>query len=596
MKKLTFTILFSILFCTIAWAQSTWELKNKADSLTQEQEYSQAAEVYQDIITMDGGSPTMFLNLSLSWSLAGEIDLAYTALDSAFLYGYDDLEVIENNPNFKALSKAYPKFQELINREREFYNVEIIDNEWVLKALSERKGVTLDDSKWDWEWNWESVNRWEGNFDRYPELNLKFTADSLYDFKDRSLTIINTKNNNFYLNNLKLKYLNIESKIETKNKSLSLNDLGNLSSVDTLNVFFLNNLEVQSITIQPIANLNILDIYNIYAAQFFLYGVSNADAITISDLTAYEGDLGVLGSEYNPIKFIRVDNVEIGVSDIISTSEWYIYSDYMHLMNSIFYQGIDFIFSQIEELKFTNNQFKQGIAIDETNFDKSQNYMPYSQIEGGFGVRAAMENSIYGETYISTLIADKESFDKLIYINKRMHSVYRERGDIESANAIYIKLKDLMTEYTLQQYKETGDIEYLIKYQIEKLLKFYTKSGTSPERAILLSIYILIGFSIIYLFFPSEWDNQRNKQVIQDYKLLTEKNDAGYLKPFIALSSNAFIVWLNAFSLSLNAFVTLGFGSIPIKGVGKYICIVQGFMGWFLLSIFTVTLINQVLI
>ena len=596
MKKLTFTILFSILFCTIAWAQSTWELERKADSLAQEQEYSLAAEVYQDIITMDGGSPTMFLNLSLSLSLAGEIDLAYTALDSALLYGYDDLEVIENNPNFKALSKAYPKFQELINREREFYNVEIIDNEWVLKALSERKGVTLDDSKWDWEWNWESVNRWEGNFDRYPELNLKFTADSLYDFKDRSLTIINTKNNNFYLNNLKLKYLNIESKIETKNKSLSLNDLSNLSSVDTLNVFFLDNLEVQSITIQPIANLNILDIYNIYAAQFFLYGVSNADAIRISDLTAYEGDLGVLGSEYNPIKFIRVDNVEIGVPDIISTSEWYIYSDYMHLMNSIFYQGIDFFFSQIEELKFTNNQFKQGIAIDETNFDKSQNYMPYSQIEGGFGVRAVMENSIYGETYISTLIADKESFDKLIYINKRMHSVYRERGDIESANAIYIKLKDLMTEYTLYQYKETGDIEYLIKYQIEKLLKFYTRSGTSPERAILISIFILLGFSIIYLFFPSEWDNQRNKQVIQDYKLLTEKNDAGYLKPFIALSSNAFIVWLNAFSLSLNAFVTLGFGSIPIKGVGKYICIIQGFMGWFLLSIFTVTLINQILV
>ena len=596
MKKLTFTILFSILFCTIAWAQSTWELKNKADSLTLEQEYSLAAEVYQDIIAMDGGSPTMFLNLSLSLSLAGEIDLAYTALDSAFLYGYDDLEVIENNPNFKALSRVYPKFQELLEREREFYNVEVIDNEWLLKALSERKGVTLDDTKWDWEWNWESVNRWEGNFDRYPELNLKFTADSLYDFRDRSLTIINTKNNHFYLNNLKLKYLHIESKIKTKNKSLSLNELGNLSSADSLNVFFLDNLEVQSIRIQPIANLNILNINNIFAAQFFFYGVSNADAIAISDLTAYEGDLGVLGSEYNPVKFIRVDKIEIGVPNIISTSEWYIYSDYMHLMNSIFYQGIDFMFSQIEELKFTNNQFKQGIAIDETNFDKSQNYMPYSQIEGGFGIRAVDENSIYGETYISTLIADKESFDKLIYINKRMHSVYRDRGDIESANAIYIKLKDLMTEYTLQQYKETGNIEYLIKYQIEKLLKFYTKSGTSPERAILISIYILFGFSIIYLFFPSEWDNQRNKQVIKDYKLLIEKNDAGYLKPFIALSSNAFIVWLNAFSLSLNAFVTLGFGSIPIKGVGKYICIVQGFMGWFLLSIFTVTLINQVLI
>ena len=69
--------------------------------------------------------------------------------------------------------------------------------------------------------------------------------------------------------------------------------------------------------------------------------------------------------------------------------------------------------------------------------------MPYSQIEGGFGVRAVMENSIYGETYISTLIADKESFDKLIYINKRMHSVYRERGDIESAN---MKIKEFLKE------------------------------------------------------------------------------------------------------------------------------------------------------
>jgi hypothetical protein len=37
----------------------------------------------------------------------------------------------------------------------------------------------------------------------------------------------------------------------------------------------------------------------------------------------------------------------------------------------------------------------------------------------------------------------------------------------------------------------------------------------------------------------------------------------------------------------------LGFGNIPTKGVARYICIIQGFIGWFLLSIFTVALINQ---
>jgi hypothetical protein len=52
---------------------------------------------------------------------------------------------------------------------------------------------------------------------------------------------------------------------------------------------------------------------------------------------------------------------------------------------------------------------------------------------------------------------------------------------------------------------------------------------------------------------------------------------------------------LNAITLSLNSFVTLGFGNIPTKGAARYVCIFQGFLGWFLLSIFTVALINQVL-
>ena len=52
---------------------------------------------------------------------------------------------------------------------------------------------------------------------------------------------------------------------------------------------------------------------------------------------------------------------------------------------------------------------------------------------------------------------------------------------------------------------------------------------------------------------------------------------------------------VNAFTLSLNSFVTLGFGTIPTSGLARYVCILQGFLGWFLLSIFTASLINQVM-
>jgi hypothetical protein len=70
------------------------------------------------------------------------------------------------------------------------------------------------------------------------------------------------------------------------------------------------------------------------------------------------------------------------------------------------------------------------------------------------------------------------------------------------------------------------------------------------------------------------------------------------------LSSSWFILYLffallikslNALTLSLNAFTTLGFGTIPTKGMSRYVVIVQGFFGWLLMTVFSVTLITQLL-
>ena len=52
---------------------------------------------------------------------------------------------------------------------------------------------------------------------------------------------------------------------------------------------------------------------------------------------------------------------------------------------------------------------------------------------------------------------------------------------------------------------------------------------------------------------------------------------------------------LNALTLSLNAFTTLGFGNIPTRGFSRYVVIAQGFIGWVLMTIFSVTLISQLL-
>ena len=63
----------------------------------------------------------------------------------------------------------------------------------------------------------------------------------------------------------------------------------------------------------------------------------------------------------------------------------------------------------------------------------------------------------------------------------------------------------------------------------------------------------------------------------------------------IAIIYDLIIKILNALMLSINTFTTLGFGEIPIKGLPRYLAIVQGFIGWFMLTIFSVSLISQLL-
>ncbi len=88
--------------------------------------------------------------------------------------------------------------------------------------------------------------------------------------------------------------------------------------------------------------------------------------------------------------------------------------------------------------------------------------------------------------------------------------------------------------------------------------------------------------------FPDEWETMGStKKVIATIM---------YGAVFILTVFWFFLIHvLDSVALSLNVFSTLGFGQIPIKGIVRYLTIVEGFIGWFLLSIFSVSLISQVI-
>lgn len=199
----------------------------------------------------------------------------------------------------------------------------------------------------------------------------------------------------------------------------------------------------------------------------------------------------------------------------------------------------------------------------------------------------------YGETDVE--LANEKLFQELISSYYRLYKVFKENGQVKDANQVYVEMKDVELRELSYKWKNEKGFENWINWRLNRLLRFYTDYGTNPSKAINISVFVLLIFAVFYFFFPSEWDTKSKGQLILDYRTFVDKNEQGYLKPFVMLSLGFAKSLLNALTLSLNSFVTLGFGTIPTTGIARYVCILQGFLGWFLLSIFTASLINQVM-
>lgn len=258
------------------------------------------------------------------------------------------------------------------------------------------------------------------------------------------------------------------------------------------------------------------------------------------------------------------------------------------------------------QVEMADNKFIKPVDFHDVSFPEFGKYVPFSQFDQGFVVYQNLygedspdgANCYYCEIYYGETdeeLDDKTNFDKLVQSYEILFLGYKASGDIESANLSYIKIKDLYLNRLGFLYRTNGGFKNYFRWKLAQLLKYYTNHGTDPALSIVISIYVVLIFAVFYIFYPSEWDVTSKARLIADFKDFVDKNEKGRFKPFMALVAGFGISLINAITLSLNSFVTLGFGTIPTTGAARYVCILQGFIGWFLLSIFTVSLINQIL-
>jgi hypothetical protein len=159
-------------------------------------------------------------------------------------------------------------------------------------------------------------------------------------------------------------------------------------------------------------------------------------------------------------------------------------------------------------------------------------------------------------------------FFKYLQRNAGVHEVYLEEKQQDLLG--YEEFKTIITN-SEKSVPRFFSVTALPLYQ-------WAVSGTQISAKILSKVDILKG----------TWEDLPAGQKAWKSFLLV----GGFL---IALVYDLLIKVLNALMLSINTFTTLGFGEIPIKGLPRYLAIIQGFIGWFMLTIFSVSLISQLL-
>lgn len=295
-------------------------------------------------------------------------------------------------------------------------------------------------------------------------------------------------------------------------------------------------------------------------------------------------------------EFIEIENTKFGgVVDQGDQLNFLCDTKEFTILRSIFDYPVRFRASVESILSFSKNDFNHYVDFVNFKFPEFNCYLPFSQFHAP--LIANFYDSQLGWQILGDSIQDLKDemvFNTLTDIHKRLYNNYRSRGELSSANAAYLRVKELEISHLKQQESRTA--EESMRLRLNQLMGFYTDHSTSPGKAILISFYLILTFGIFYFFFPSEWDKDTKLKMIEDYRLFIRKNEHGYRKPFFKLLLGFLLSFINAMMLSVNSFVTLGFGTIPTQGLARYVCVLQGLFGWFLLSLFTVALINQVLL
>ncbi len=169
--------------------------------------------------------------------------------------------------------------------------------------------------------------------------------------------------------------------------------------------------------------------------------------------------------------------------------------------------------------------------------------------------------------------------------HKDIRFVFRNFGKYFTDGKSLIEIGEMMIPLKDQQHS-ANELRKYIDENKNILPAYYRLFGLNITRP-KLSFRSMVFFKIAHRLL-GKWEDAR-----QSKRWLVALLVSCWIG--ILLGKIILIRIFDAFTMSLNSFSTLGYGDLPRSEAMRYLSIIEGFIGWFLLSIFIVALISQII-
>jgi Ion channel len=236
--------------------------------------------------------------------------------------------------------------------------------------------------------------------------------------------------------------------------------------------------------------------------------------------------------------------------------------------------------------------FQKNIILTGTNLPDKNTIARWPQFVGNrLAVANAGLKTMFSGKSMLHLDSTEDNYHELIRMYSSLLRSYKNNGDQESYNACYIEMRNITTRHTKILYRAAPSLQTFVEWRLNQFLRLFCDYGTNPVRAIICSVFVIFSFGLLYFMFPNPLENNNRLPFWEQFKSHRKSGRTGLWR----FSKKIMQRMLDAFALSMNAFVTLGYGDMPARGVARYLAVLEGLTGWFLLSIFSASLISQIL-